>query len=591
MAYIYDIAPNAGDSHQIAPYWLAAVIRFKYRDTLDRNSIANQVELVVSKNEALANPTLEDGAPLIITSDIVNWSVSSSKSSHTSSLQMTVEHTDTDYLVNIAPEDWIFFWAFDNKGDYDVIRRAVNDGKAANHFTSGLKFMGRVDSIRKVKSRDPQTGRLTGIYNFNCIGFSEFDSLIYYNPLLAQTIKNMDQYMSRLGKVINDVVATGGVSIQNQIPTLLNVFLGEGLLSKGITEEALSGFGNLIADASDAITKGFLRSTPNQAFRIPPTAAKLLGMSGKNYSDIITATVGVQVYDGSGFEPKLSDLDGDTLPNVIDFSKKTVWSILGSYLNDPINEMYTTLRVTGSGDQKTITPHFICRKLPLSSPEFVRGHGYGTNFLTLPRWRISDAMIHSIDVGRSNAARFNWVCIQSQDKLKPDQLASKAYALQVSPPSEDTADILRSGLRMYDRTVTGTNVLAAEGGPNSRALLWGRMMADILMGGHLKYSGTVATVGIQDPIAIGDNAEVDGVIYHIEGVHHMGSIDVSGRRTFMTTLQLSNGLSASSEDVGRTVYPDTTETALEGVGVDVFSELKETTKTVPVDRHLSTTKE
>ncbi|CAM6004851.1 unnamed protein product [Sphagnum balticum] len=57
-------------------------------------------------------------------------------------------------------------------------------------------------------------------------------------------------------------------------------------------------------------------------------------------------------------------------------------------------------------------------------------------------------------------------------------------------------------------------------------------------------NGSIECIGIVEPIAVGDNLEYDGVVYHIEEVNHVCSISrESGIKNFRSVLRLSHGVS------------------------------------------------
>jgi hypothetical protein len=72
------------------------------------------------------------------------------------------------------------------------------------------------------------------------------------------------------------------------------------------------------------------------------------------------------------------------------------------------------------------------------------------------------------------------------------------------------------------------------------------IIADIMMGAHMTLTGTIEMVGIQAPICPGDNLEWDDVVFHIESVTHVCSINTNnGIKSFHTIVALSHGVSAT----------------------------------------------
>jgi hypothetical protein len=112
-----------------------------------------------------------------------------------------------------------------------------------------------------------------------------------------------------------------------------------------------------------------------------------------------------------------------------------------------------------------------------------------------------------------------------------------AFLWSLNPPVRDDADLKRSGLRPYQRTVNCSYNDSKKG-----AKAWTNTLADFLMGMHRTRNGSVTTYGIHAPIAVGDNIELRGNVYHLEEVTHTCTLDEEGNRNFETTLSVSHGM-------------------------------------------------
>jgi hypothetical protein len=282
---------------------------------------------------------------------------------------------------------------------------------------------------------------------------------------------------------------------------------------------------------------------------------------------------------------------GTFLPTVPQFTgQRNVWSILQQYLNPTINEMYTCLRPNPQGQ---IFPTLVVRQLPFSSgvisehykprplsdlvsPEDQKnqkkqddavkaksqeeyddmmknrakvneGHDLVlTRFAEVPRWLIHPILIKSVDLGRSDAARINFVHIQPEIGTKNQ---SKTAYLVRDPPVRDDLDTYRAGLRPYMMSVP----CHPSDARNRKAGEWQYIMSDILMGGHLLLNGTMETQGIQSPICPGDNIEFDGHVLHIEAISHRYGVGADGGKQFQTSLTLTHGMSgrqSQASDLG-----------------------------------------
>ncbi len=174
-----------------------------------------------------------------------------------------------------------------------------------------------------------------------------------------------------------------------------------------------------------------------------------------------------------------------------------------------------------------------------------------TFFGNLPRWVVDPSMIKDYSYSIEENSRVNFVQVWgTSDGL---QFASntmsneqfKAFQFSHKNWQADYPDIERHGLRslvvnsQFDLFVSGETITWSPA--------WASMLADWTFNGHLKAKATLRLLGVTAPICEGDNCEVDGVVYHIESVTHAGSIS-GGAKIFETTLQLSNGIKASTLD-------------------------------------------
>jgi hypothetical protein len=173
----------------------------------------------------------------------------------------------------------------------------------------------------------------------------------------------------------------------------------------------------------------------------------------------------------------------------------------------------------------------------------------------LPRWKVSTALILSTDLGRDEAARINFVQYYAQP---PGDIGKKEGYMSAQTRSinyvYDVNDVTRSGLKpmvittsFEDLTIESDELIGRK-----CALIVG----DCVIGEHLKLNGSIEMAGIVDPIAVGDNFEYDGNVYHIEEVNHVCGINSErGVKTFRTVVRLSHGVSISDNRTG-VAYPE-----------------------------------
>lgn len=567
--------------------WLICVFRFRYPTTYSR----------MGQSSFTTNypPGVEiRGKPLIITGDCLQLQVQSSKTQHV--MQMAaILAPGTNYLAEIFPGDWVMAWMFVNNTDFqDVLTRlrgiSAQGGVPLNGFRDGLKFVGRVASMRKSLDQAPN-GHLSVRYGLNCVGFQEMDSQIFYDPLLADQTRALGLLWGHLNADISKLIREdqSGIDINKALPYVIDLMLGRGIpkgASHGgrVGEQATAGNEARVADDSN----------PNATFAygIPTVVAQCLGVQGTSpkgiiaFADILETTIGIQKYSSqspaaqnqgpvavlqqgpnadraiaTAFMPsnlrangtrRLTSLPllGTVLPQAPQFTNVPVWSVLHQYLNPAINEMFMCLRTNQDGN---VVPTFVARQFPFTTERFdppalssgasdestgLDLHNFlpTTRFLELPTWGIDPVLVNHVDIGRSDALRFNFIHVYGNSSQPGFDQTQIIY----NPPIRDDLDISRSGLRPYMQTapVWVGDVI------NHDARKWMAVHSDFLMGQHMTLTGTLNSLGIQAPICIGDNVNWDGDVYHIESLSHSCSINESGQKIFNTVLALSHGMRA-----------------------------------------------
>ena len=568
MAFTVDIGvPGPDGVHQRAPEWLVVFVPFLRRDT--KNSLSpNSVEDAVAIE-----------APIIVTSDCVALTVSESKGTPCGSLQAMFRGGNLNYGARVAPGDYVFVWAASKPDRIRKTEKKVRAGEQCNGWDSGLKFFGRVTSMRERLSVDPMSGIKQLIYTMTGNSFAELNTKVYFNAILYSEDRPPN-FITELSKNWTDHIGPSGMSnSQDLVLLFLNIFMGAGPVGRA---KAVAG----------------LLKTPNAAFVIPGPVATMLGRRGSKekttykYTDILDVIAGVQKYsfpgDGASGDPWVRlqpDMPSDragvrqkalakkvsgcnvSMPDV--FSANAVWSILNSYANTTVNELFTATRPDGKG---AIVPTLVHRQIPFTTPEYInRISGKVkplpgkpapqtatakrfTSFFEIPRWRPDPSSVYEYDLGRTDAARVNFVQVWGTSNDLERANASQADQVARGNFYQDDNDIRRSGLRSHvDTSYFDWFPGNSKEGSNSPA--WAHWNADWLVNGHLKTNGSINMMGVNEPIAIGDNLEWMGIVYHIEQVTHTCTISADGIRSFRTSLSLSNGLDTRSELVDITVYP------------------------------------
>lgn len=532
-----------GDVHQSAPAWVLTFVRWENRDTQRVKNV----------------PFSEVRDPLVVENDCLQVTVNVSKGTLTPSMNAVLIGTDVNYETSVSPGDFVFV----NMLNWEKDARRVGDNARANlplnGINDGFKGVFKVQSVRKVLSVDPNTGTKMLLYKITGFGFTEFNNTIYFNPFMLdpnQDPQNQLLFSSYIGNnwttLIND---KGTVNVQDIMAVLIQSLIGDGISDQGRNDKQ----GNVIS--------------PNVHFFVPALVGKFLGINGaKAAKDIYNYIFGLQKY-GSGSQQSLASgmnpsglyekfnrffysptpCSGDSLLKPEYWNQVKTWAILNQYTNAPLNELYTCFRVSPNGK---VMPTLVFRQIPFTNEDFESGLQV-TRFMNVPRWKVHPSLILGLDIGRDEAARINFVQYFGKSTISTNgaeisaEIARKNYLYDIS-------DVQRSGLRPYIVTTQFDELTSVK--KDYLSPEWAKIVGDSLIGGHLKLNGTVDCVGIVDPIAVGDNFELDGTVYHIEQISHTATISpFDGRRMFRTSISVSSGIHKSSS-VNGTRYSEMTNT-------------------------------
>lgn len=525
---------------------------------------------------------------------MIRFDTTSSKGSHISSASMSFLGSGVNYMKELANGDWVLLYAFTNYADFTRVLNKVNNilfGTSstgnnstvsstpdkiatANGFNDGLKFVGRIASITRQASKEPETGRRHVFYNVSANGFTEFDTSLYYNQYLATQYQDMDSFLLNVFAVtLTDFQANHDfINGSEVVPLLIDILMGIG------PQDA--------QDQNITINKNKLVATVNDVLRIPTTIVNLLigssfspqNPAGFTYADLLVSTVGVQQWNSKPSYGSLSNgpefgfnsaftlvkpnryeagrLTSQFLVTSVQYNNTTPWAFLNHFVNDPIEEVYTCLRLDSLG---RVMPTLVVRQTVLNTDNFIQKlqqqyQGVqATSFFSVPRWNIDQSLVISEDFTKSEAHRANFVYLYGEDPTGVNPASQVTNIMSKVAPYYDSIDIQRYGLKMFDKQQIPVEQVSFNGGFDTA--YWSGLMADQLMGGQEKISGGLTTYGIQEPICEGDNLSYDSNLYQIERIMHHGVVEgEEGHKKFTTSFDLSNGLALQQPSTG-VAYP------------------------------------
>jgi hypothetical protein len=587
-----DAHPQSVDGvSQYNPYWVLVVVPFKDRVTTDFSKIpkSDASSPVVTKNGRLSTFS-ESGDVVDLTDSCVNWRVTHSKSNHSIMGNFTLVppqvigvngRTIGVESYDIAPQDWVLFWAMDNEEDYLKVRNAISqkvytskelpesgrydllgkyNGTVLNGKNSGLKFVGKVRSFKR-NLAIASNGLKMSKFFLECFGFSEFDGTILYNQIFSGRGGGFGLQLSKLLTpfVLNSPIQP--ITTQKAVPFFTNLLLN---LS---ARQVLS---SVTAEGTANLNSFQASYAPNMPFIVPETVAFMLGNPKQKdgvytYGDILYQYIGIDnIKDSTEYVRNVSPigsypntysynrgLTSTLLVQTVQLDSKTIWGIVQTYSGHPVTEIFTAMKLNHLGN---IVPTFICRRLPFTSKAFdeAEENRYEplTRYTHLPRWKIRDDQISMYDIGLTDSVDINYIKIE-QSIAFGDNATARVNQMVNVPPVIDSADVARNGLRPYS-TISAVAAANTSSG-QAQGRFYTKFLADFMF--KLKYTanGNVSCRGIQAPICIGDNAVVAGMLFHIEAITHDGTIDMSGSKRFTTTLSLSHGIQIPSDDESESV--------------------------------------
>lgn len=561
----------------IDPSWCLAVVQLGRQNSFSRRTFKSLGSVVEGAFARLDQP-------LVISDDAERVTVQGTKSNHVKQLSVVLK-PGLNYLDRelVSGGDWVFAWMHNNRQDTARIVDQIRKGQPCNGFLDGLKFLGRVHSgPRKSKQVSPD-GKMIVKYSMTALGFAELDTNFFYDFALATAsgVKNeIRSFMAQLGLDFSkwaeqEQMRAGRIqdNADQLIETLVDIIIGKGASSsvnKPVerAQAAAAAINPTVSIGSDLTLSPQANKEAPFAYLVPVAVAKLLGrpVTEKSkagvygYADILDTLIGVQTFtdntsNTSGtFTPDLwyPDVDsslgtnrrkrtavklkGTFLPVNPSFVNIPLWQLLQQFLNPAINEMYTAMRVDEDG---AVVPTLVVRQIPFSTDSISERQEFPlTRFLSLPRWVVANAMVRSYDLGPSDATRVNMVHVYGDASAYAGN-RSITHQMVRNPPIFDATDIQRSGIRPMMRTV---NVALTDEVRKDGARVWMEAIADWSFGSQYTINGHVVLSGVQSPVAEGDNIEMEGVAYHVEGVTHDCYIEDGGRKHFTTTLQLTNGM-------------------------------------------------
>lgn len=547
MAYIKDIKSNSIDSHQTSGgSYMLTFIRWANRDLANYTNIE----------------AMELREPMLVVNDCVQLSVNQSKSSHVQSASMVFVAGDVNYSTAVHPGDFVFINMLNDdsrlfgvngspkNATSDSLYLRAKNKKAINNKEDGFRGLFKIQQVRRIFVTDP-SGIKRLQFQVQALAFTEFNQVIYFNSYLyGEKERQGDRFklFGHIPKDASDMQTTKPLNLRITFKSLVEFLIG-------------SGFPKEFAGNKEEVTRNH-----NANFLMPSEIGQMLGIgSVTRAADIYTYYNGIQSFrenastDAIGMNPiyerkgnfiDCGDAPQGTVSLMGEYWNQTVaWSLINQYINSTLNEMYTTFKLT---PENKVLPSVVYRQKPFTSAHFAVENTTAkmTEYLRLPRWRIDPSLILGYTLGKEEVARVNFV--QVIGKAREMSITSN-LALQASDQSFkiDQGDILRNGLKPYIVSCDFDFPLPKdEGKQMTHSPEWTKLVFDWLNNGHLRESGELSCVGLEEPISVGDNLQIGDIVYHIESISTSMVTAPNGVKSFRTKFSLSFGTHELSDKQG-----------------------------------------
>lgn len=578
--------PRDANNISVSPHWVVAVFSFaqplsfsraKMKAILDNYSPGTGMPSASFDNDN--TQLVKVKPPLIIHEDCLRLTVSQSKNSHIGQMDAVISASSVNYLSEVQPGDWVMAWIQNYPDGIEDLKQRIREGQPCNKWSDGLKFVGRIESVRKTITQSGD-GKRTASFAIRGMSFKELDTPLYYNPHSQLIDASLNQFFARIGVKVDELLQTsseraangqGGIDPSRAISTMFELLMGKGISKENNNPAEALGTGSLTRfinlTASDDVP---------YAYVIPEVIAKILGRDTGNtsagmtsYAAIVNMIIGRQRYTAEAnnnpspsnysalFQPDFAGastisilqetpLQGTFMPLSVSFNEKSVWSILSMFINGAINEIYACLRASPS-DGGSVVPTIIARQIPLSTNALDPDRDQTTPFLELPRWVVTPSLVANMDIGKTDAGRFNFIQVYGVAPSTSAQI--ETFQDVRSPAIRDDQDIKRNGIKPYIKK-TECSIQDTYFGPSK----WKKLVSDFVIGQQFCFNGIISLVGIQAPICVGDNLEFDGTVFHIESISHQCQVMQGGEKAFTTNLAISYGIRSESAEVNAELF-------------------------------------
>jgi hypothetical protein len=492
------VAANLYKTYSTAPDAFVVFYPYKQEDTRKQDSL-------------LKDPF--DTSPLLVQDEIIQISTSKPKTG-TGTFSILLSPAQR-FKSKLHPGCWCVIY---------MSNRQLS-GKETSAEDSGLRMMGIVRSIRMIEDTDSATGIRTTRYQVSGDDFqSIFNNTIFISDILRSALPN------KKNSDVDALKLFDLKALRDTKPDTVMGWLISGLLGKSSSFESAFNSGPKLGGVFGFPSKLFSRLYGKKAVNDHKVASAINFVFQRN----LLGQISVATDFGSNIN---------------------IWSLLKTYSNPILNEIYTDICPVSVDGAIHLLPTFVYRSIPFStknkevdpSTYSIAGNAKDrredpskvvkeTGIQLFLSKDIPDEEIISLNHGKSDVERFNFFLVSPN--ANTDQLAAYTFHEETSKkvagsdPIADINSLVRYGLRQYIVNA-GTLILNQD-----IVIKCNQIVRDMWYPAHLFESGQVTIIGSEKPIPVGTNIRFTnrGWIAHVEAVQNVFSVGGDGRKRFYQTI-------------------------------------------------------
>lgn len=439
-----------------------------------------------------------------------------------------------------------------------------NDPITAQDFRKAdpnkVKMFGKIESVRCETTMGEDGARRTQYLVSGVDWGYIFNNIIYIDPHI--TVENEPLTLGQGTASALQQLLFGDQGVARHFDTatnlrsIINVF---GKTIRGLTEQGRDI--NRLANAS--YTFAFPKEMSQYFGFIGPDGKKNTSLTINNLLSLVVGSL-----TNKDKYSNTSESEGFIDPFSIQGSH-SFWQVLLENSNQALNEMLCEIRWESKGPMLTLYN----RIKPFSFKGFGHGAGASNNlksyFQYLPSTVVDDNRVVRVNAGTNWRDKYNFIEIKPQFQ---DFSILQNWYKQKSQTFDPDA-FQREGFRplIVETKQFPIGTVANKGTVDYNQLAsWNQLLREWHFDTHRMLNGTISFVGMNEYISVGSNIKFNAgllnptpnltavqlskhqdtnILAHVENVTHTFTVQPTGAREFMTTVQFVRGLIVDSNNI------------------------------------------